>query len=91
MIRSQNTGLFLEVRQSASVESAKGSAKSYKGSCETGVIGYIPLFYNRTMTIGLRYGCILPCLPIWVCILAASYRLCSLWVSIWVVQQQHLR
>ena len=48
-----------------------------------GAIGYKPLFYNRTMTIGLRYGCILLCLPFGF-VFWRLHRLHLLWVSRWV-------
>ena len=58
-----------EVQQSAkSVKSAK-SAKRLKNECQ---IGCKPLFYNRIMTIGLRYKVYIALLAIWVCILVAS-------------------
>ena len=34
--------------------------------CKMGVIGYTPLFYNITMSIGLRYRCIMHSLPFWL-------------------------
>ena len=34
-------------------------------------MGWIPLFYNGNMLVGLRYRIML--LPVWVCILAVSY------------------
>ena len=57
--------LWLEVEMQA-VAAIQQSAKSAKevrkmqNECKMSVIGCTPLFYNRTLTIGLRYGCILP-------------------------------
>ena len=47
---------------------------------EMGARGYTPLFYNSTMTIGSRYGCILLCLPFGF-VFRQIHRLYLLWVS----------
>ena len=62
-------GCVTEVRQSVK----KGKCEKYEKECEISVMGCIPLFYNRIMTIGSRYHCCILCLlAIWVCILVAS-------------------
>ena len=53
--------LWLEVEMRAVTKVHK--VRKMRRKCKMGAKGYTPLFCNRTMTIGSRYGCILLCLP----------------------------
>ena len=70
----------VEVQQSP--KSVKEVQKLQR-ECKVSVIGCTPLLYNRSMTFGLRYGCILPCCQ-FASIFLWLHRLHSLWVR-WVM------
>ena len=75
MIRNRNASYY---RSAKKCEKCKTSVKSAK--CKIGAIGWTTLFYDRNMTIGLRYRCILLCLPFGL-VFWCFHRLRPLWVS----------